>query len=174
MRYIKFTQVLGSIVFLINFKKNQSNKEENSVPDYEINSHKFNESQMEKDIQPLFEYQTKANYHSKIEAENFRKFRNRCGNWIEDDKNLSQDASDCNKLEIINREKFKLADIDYYTSNLDVKILPEDNPNFYQKRIFDKLPAEKKIKIKLQKEEINNNDKDKNNLQNKQSIINFT
>jgi hypothetical protein len=174
MRYIEFTQVLGSIVFLINFKKNQSNKKENSIPDNEINSDKFNELQMEKYIQPLFEYQTKANHHSKIEAENFRKFRNKCGNWIDDDTNLSQDTLDCHKLEIINREKFKLADIDYYTSNLDVRIPPEEKQNFYQKRIFEKLPAETKIKTKLQKEEINNNDKDKNNLLNKQSIINFT
>jgi hypothetical protein len=112
------------------------------------------------------EYQTKADYHSKIEDENFRKFREKCCHVIDNYSEENPIQSENVKNDVFNRDKFKLADIDYYTTNLDLKI-PANNGNIFPKRI-EKVASERKIKINLQKGD------EKNNVQNKQCIACLT
>ena len=124
----------------------------------------------------LMNIKKKIENHSFIEAENFKKFRQKLFQMYSvDDLNHEEQKSTKNETSSKVHHKYKLPDFDYYVPQIDSKLSP--NKNIFTKVTLDNNKTEKKLKINkedekynLNRNETNHKSKSQNN-QITQSII---
>ncbi len=98
-------------------------------------------------------YYQRAEHYSKIEAANFRNFREKCCQLYEEIPFVKENKTVMEEKKL---SKFKVSDFDYYTPNFDMRISPKNNPPTQLKKFNqEKYSNKTKLKIKLNRE--NNN-----------------